>query len=96
MAKQKSAERLPNKTKNDFDYEKSIKDLTFKPTIHKVNKSKEKNDKIKIKGENSSISRMIRGRVEREIRKIINQKGLPYNEKMADKMRRERYEEILT
>jgi hypothetical protein len=31
---------------------------------------------------------MIRGRVEREVRKIINAKGLPYNEKMFEKMKK--------
>ena len=40
MAKQRSAERLPNKTNNDFEYEKNIKDLTFKPTILRANKSR--------------------------------------------------------
>lgn len=43
---------------------------------------------VKVKGEKSIISRMIRGRVEREVRKIINEKGMPYNEKLADKMRK--------
>lgn len=52
-------------------------------------KEKEKtNDKYAVRGEKNTISRMIRGRVEREVRKIINEKGVPYNEKIVDKMRK--------
>lgn len=47
-----------------------------------------------IQGEQDSINRMIRGRVEKEVRKIINQKGLPYNEKMFERMKKERYEAL--
>ncbi len=38
---------------------------------------------------------MIRGRVEREVMRTIKQKGVPYNEKMVDKMKRQKYEEII-
>jgi hypothetical protein len=34
---------------------------------------------------------MIRARVEREVRKIINEKGMTYNEKLVDRMRKEKY-----
>ena len=37
---------------------------------------------------------MIRGRIEREVRKVIQEKGLPYNERMFQKMKRERYEAL--
>lgn len=38
---------------------------------------------------------MIRGRIEREVRKVINEKGLPYNEKMFQKMKKEKYEKLM-
>jgi hypothetical protein len=47
-----------------------------------------------VQGEQDSVNRIIRGRVEREVRKIINDKGLPYNEKLFEKMKRERYEAL--
>ena len=37
---------------------------------------------------------MIRGRVEREVKKFIIEKGLPYNEKLFQKMKKERYEAL--
>ncbi len=68
--------------------------MTLKPKIHRY-KSKENLKKNKIKGQQNNISRMIRGRVEREVMKTIKQKGVPYNEKMVDKMKRQKYEEII-
>jgi len=34
---------------------------------------------------------MIRGRIERQVRKIIQEKGLPYNEKLFQRMKKEKY-----
>ena len=64
MAKEKSLEKKKDKTTNEVEYEKSIKELTLKPKVHRY-KSKENLGKKKIKGEQNTISRMIRGRVER-------------------------------
>lgn len=64
--------------------------MTFHPKIHEVKvreKEKERGRKA-IQGEQDSIDRMIRGRIEREVRKIINSRGLPYNEKMFQKMKK--------
>jgi hypothetical protein len=38
---------------------------------------------------------MVRGRIEREVRQVINQRGLPYNEKMFQKMKKEKYEALM-
>ena len=37
---------------------------------------------------------MLRGRIEREVKRVIKEKGIPYNEKMFQRMKRERYEAI--
>ena len=47
--------------------------------------------KKEVHGEQDSINRIVRGRIEREVRRIINQKGLPFNEKLFEKMKKERY-----
>jgi hypothetical protein len=96
-AKEKSIGRRINKTREDIEYEKNVTELTFKPKITK-NKSTDKLTTLKyaVRGEKNTISRMIRGRVEREVRRIINEKGVPYNEKLVDRMRKEKYEEMAT
>ena len=35
---------------------------------------------------------MIKARVEREVLKNIEQKGIPYNEKVVDKMKKKKYQ----
>lgn len=39
---------------------------------------------------------MIKARVEREVLKNIEQKGLPYNEKTVEKLKKRKYQEIIT
>lgn len=38
--------------------------------------------------EEKTINRMIRGRVERQVKQITIDRGLPYNEKTIDKLRK--------
>lgn len=92
MAKQKSLEKKRDKKSAEVEYEKSIKQLTFHPKIH-PNAQKQKQKKS-IQGEQDSINRMIRGRIERQVRKVIQEKGLPYNEKLFQRMKRQKYEAI--
>jgi hypothetical protein len=80
MAKERSLEKKRDKKSSEVEYEKSIQELTFHPKIHP--KSGQKKSSKTIQGEQDSVNRIIRGRIEREVRKIINQKGLPYNEKL--------------
>lgn len=63
MAKEKSLEKRTDKKSAEIEYEKSINELTFHPKIHP--NLKEKPKKQHIQGEQDSINRMIRGRVER-------------------------------
>ena len=76
MAKKKSQEKRKDKKRIDIDYEKSISELTFKPKIHLNNREKPKSN---VQGEEGSINRMIKGRVDKEVKRIIGEKGLPYN-----------------
>ena len=78
LAKERSLEKKRDKRATDVDYERSVDELTFHPKIHPNTTVKTKRKK-EIQGEQDSINRIVRGRIEREVRKIINQKGLPYN-----------------
>ena len=78
QAKERSIEKKRDKKATDLEYERSVDELTFHPRIHPNTTVKTKRKK-EIQGEQDSINRIIRGRIEREVRRIINQKGLPYN-----------------
>ena len=98
MAKSKSAEKKRNtKLRNDIEFERNIKELTFKPNIPYRRPSQEKiekNRQKKIKGEESTVSRIMKGRVEKEVRRIMKEKGLPYNDKIVSKLRQEKLQDI--
>lgn len=87
MAKKSRSKERKERRQDEVEIEREPTVFTFKPEISLPARSLEK--KKPIMGEAKQIDRMIKARVEKEVKEKALYKGIPYNQRCFDKLRRE-------